>query len=146
MVLVAIFYPHVRFYLQIDSRSLIRSCQNPDNHSITDFVSFYHLPSTAMKLTPHQIIDAAYLFYYATTSVPSCADLPKPGESNPANDPGTPANQISVDREPNWTQESPEDRAILKTRLIALIGDALVMAQKVCPRIATLLKLDCCIC
>ncbi|KAG0144600.1 hypothetical protein CROQUDRAFT_47084 [Cronartium quercuum f. sp. fusiforme G11] len=104
--------------------------ENTEDGSITDFVSFYHLPSTAMKLTPHQTIDAAYLFYYATTSVPSCANLPKPGESDAANDPTLPANQLSTDQEPNWTQETPEERLILKKRLIALIGDALVMAQR----------------
>lgn len=79
-----------------------------------------------MKQTPHQTIDAAYLFYYATTSVPSCANLPTPNELE-----ATPNNQLSIEREPNWSQESPEERLILKKRLIALIGDALIMAQRV---------------
>ncbi|KAH9824261.1 Myristoyl-CoA:protein N-myristoyltransferase, N-terminal domain-containing protein [Melampsora americana] len=96
--------------------------ENPENHTITDFVSFYHLPSTAMNSTPHQTIDAAYLFYYATTSVPSCANLFQSEESE------NQSNQL--EKEPNWMEESAEDRLILKKRLITLIGDALIMAQQ----------------
>lgn len=96
--------------------------ENPENHTITDFVSFYHLPSTAMNSTPHQTIDAAYLFYYATTSVPSCSNLFTSEESEDQ------TNQL--EKEPNWTEESAEDRLVLKKRLITLIGDALIMAQK----------------
>ncbi|KAG8895163.1 glycylpeptide N-tetradecanoyltransferase, partial [Tulasnella sp. 408] len=39
--------------------------ENPE-HQITDFFSFYSLPSTIMKSTKHSLLEAAYLFYYAT--------------------------------------------------------------------------------
>ncbi|KAG9102973.1 glycylpeptide N-tetradecanoyltransferase [Ceratobasidium sp. 370] len=40
--------------------------QNPETNAITDFFSFYSLPSTITKSTKHEVVDAAYLFYYAT--------------------------------------------------------------------------------
>lgn len=87
---------------------------------ITDLFSFYSLPSTATKVTPKTLINAAYLFYYATTACPSCADL---GDGSAA----TPVT--------HWQEETPEQRQVLKERLDALIGDALIMAQKVCMHI-----------
>ncbi|KAM0749018.1 N-myristoyl transferase [Meredithblackwellia eburnea MCA 4105] len=49
--------------------------EDPTTHRITDFFSFYSLPSTAVKVTPHTTINAAYLYYYATNVAPSCSDL-----------------------------------------------------------------------
>ncbi|KAA1106386.1 glycylpeptide N-tetradecanoyltransferase [Puccinia graminis f. sp. tritici] len=101
--------------------------ENPTTHLITDLVSFYHLPSTAMKCTPHQTIDAAYLFYYATTAAPSCAHLGQPAQAQEE------PSQVVVTEpteQPNWSGETPEARQILKKRLISLIGDALTMAQQ----------------
>lgn len=83
---------------------------------ITDLFSFYSLPSTATKVQPKTLINAAYLFYYATTACPSCADL---GDGSVA---------VPVT---NWAEELPEQRQALKDRLNLLIGDALVLAQKV---------------
>lgn len=40
--------------------------ENPDTHKITDFISFYSLPSTVMASTKHSLLKAAYLFYYGT--------------------------------------------------------------------------------
>lgn len=40
--------------------------QNPKTHKITDFFSFYSLPSTIMNHEKHNILNAAYLYYYAT--------------------------------------------------------------------------------
>ena len=40
--------------------------QDPETHAITDFFSFYALPSTIMKSTKHSLLEAAYLFYYAS--------------------------------------------------------------------------------
>lgn len=77
--------------------------------------SYYSLPSTAMKTTPPSLINAAYLFYYATTSCPSCSNL---GDGSVA----TPVT--------NWKDESPEERAILKHRLLILISEALVLASQ----------------
>jgi len=40
--------------------------ENPQTHEITDFFSFYSLPSTIMNHEKHKLLEAAYLFYYAT--------------------------------------------------------------------------------
>lgn len=93
-----------------------RFSQDPETHRITDCFSFYSLPSTAVKVKPLTHIKAAYLFYYATTACPSCSDL---GD-------GSIATPVS-----NWKEETEEERAVLKARLNALIGDALVLANNV---------------
>jgi hypothetical protein len=41
--------------------------EDPETHQITDFFSFYSLPSTVIGNQKHPILEAAYLFYYATT-------------------------------------------------------------------------------
>lgn len=98
--------------------------ENPSTHLITDFVSFYHLPSTAMKCDPPQTIDAAYLFYYATTAAPSCAYLNQPLDESEGSRPTT------LFEPPSWSRETAEERLCLKKRLISLIGDALTVAQR----------------
>ncbi|EGN93299.1 hypothetical protein SERLA73DRAFT_189863, partial [Serpula lacrymans var. lacrymans S7.3] len=40
--------------------------ENPQTHKITDFFSFYSLPSTIINNQKHGVLEAAYLFYYAT--------------------------------------------------------------------------------
>lgn len=40
--------------------------ENPQTKRITDFFSFYTLPSTIIGNTKHGTLEAAYLFYYAT--------------------------------------------------------------------------------
>lgn len=40
--------------------------KHPETHKITDFFSFYSLPSTIIKNPDHKVLEAAYLFYYAT--------------------------------------------------------------------------------
>lgn len=40
--------------------------QEPFTHRITDFFSFYSLPSTIINNPKHNLLEAAYLFYYAT--------------------------------------------------------------------------------
>jgi glycylpeptide N-tetradecanoyltransferase len=40
--------------------------QEPSTGRITDFFSFYSLPSTIINNPKHDILEAAYLFYYAT--------------------------------------------------------------------------------
>ncbi|KAF8321633.1 N-myristoyl transferase [Clavulina sp. PMI_390] len=40
--------------------------ENPVTHKITDFFTFYFLPSQVVKSTPKVLLEAAYLFYYAT--------------------------------------------------------------------------------
>ncbi|KEP52126.1 glycylpeptide N-tetradecanoyltransferase [Rhizoctonia solani 123E] len=40
--------------------------ENPETKAITDFFSFYSLPSTITNSATGEVVDAAYLFYYAT--------------------------------------------------------------------------------
>ncbi|EIW85083.1 N-myristoyl transferase [Coniophora puteana RWD-64-598 SS2] len=40
--------------------------EDPETHKITDFFSFYSLPSTIIGNTKHNLLEAAYLFYYAS--------------------------------------------------------------------------------
>ena len=65
---------------------------------ITDFFSFYSLPSTVIGNTTYPILEAAYLYYYAS-------DVGLKGEGE-------------------------EQDEALKKRLMALVGDALVIANE----------------
>ena len=40
--------------------------QDPQTQKITDFFSFYSLPSTIIQHDKHKLLEAAYLFYYAS--------------------------------------------------------------------------------
>ncbi|KAG6857120.1 hypothetical protein H0H87_009250 [Tephrocybe sp. NHM501043] len=40
--------------------------EDPTMHRITDFVSFYSLPSTVINNAKYPVLEAAYLYYYAT--------------------------------------------------------------------------------
>jgi len=40
--------------------------ENPETHKITDFFSYYSLPSTVINHPKHNMLEAAYLFYYAS--------------------------------------------------------------------------------
>jgi len=40
--------------------------EDPETHQITDFFTFYSLPSTVIGNAQHDVIKAAYLFYYAS--------------------------------------------------------------------------------
>ncbi|KAI9441266.1 N-myristoyl transferase [Lactarius indigo] len=40
--------------------------ENPETHAITDFFSFYTLPSTIVAHPRHSLLQAAYLYYYAS--------------------------------------------------------------------------------
>jgi glycylpeptide N-tetradecanoyltransferase len=71
--------------------------EDPDTHKVTDFFSFYSLESTIIGHKTHDLINAAYLFYYATETAFA-------GDTNS-----------------------------LKTRLNALMKDALILAKKVGP-------------
>lgn len=46
--------------------TIVISTQNRKTHKITDYFSFYSLPSTIIKHPKHNLLNAAYLFYYAT--------------------------------------------------------------------------------
>ncbi|GAA5888023.1 hypothetical protein JCM16303_000183 [Sporobolomyces ruberrimus] len=89
--------------------------EDPETHRITDLFSLYSLPSTAVKSSPLQTVNAAYLFYYATDCTPSTSDL---GD-------GSTATKVV-----NWKDESEEEKAQLKKRLNTLVGDAMICSQK----------------
>ncbi|POY74347.1 GNAT family acetyltransferase [Rhodotorula taiwanensis] len=89
--------------------------EDPTTHRITDVFSFYALPSTALKSQPISNVNAAYLYYYATTAAPSCADL---GDGSVA---------VPVT---NWKDETPGERKALGDRLKVLMADALVIAAR----------------
>lgn len=40
--------------------------EDPETHKITDYFSFYNLPSTILNSPRHALLDAAYLFYYGS--------------------------------------------------------------------------------
>lgn len=40
--------------------------EDPDTHKITDFFSFYSLPSTIINNPKHSLLEAGYLYYYAS--------------------------------------------------------------------------------
>ncbi|KAG6868723.1 hypothetical protein C0993_011661 [Termitomyces sp. T159_Od127] len=71
--------------------------EDPDTHRITDFFSFYSLPSTVINNVRFPVLEAAYLFYYATETA---------------------------------FADGAEENGSLKKRLEAVIGDALVVANK----------------
>lgn len=87
------------------SHSANSCAQDPSTHTITDFISFYSLPSLIMKHPTHKSLNTAYAFYYASDAVP---------ESTHA------------------ARDSPEDKARLGVRLNALMKDALIVAKQVC--------------
>ena len=43
--------------------------ENPDTKEITDFFSFYHLPSSILKHEVHKTLYVAYSYYNVATSV-----------------------------------------------------------------------------
>ena len=50
-----------------DLDALMNFCsKNSDTGKITDFFSFYSLPSTVINNSTYPILEAAYLYYYAT--------------------------------------------------------------------------------
>ncbi|KIY72059.1 N-myristoyl transferase [Cylindrobasidium torrendii FP15055 ss-10] len=42
--------------------------EDPETHKITDFFSFYSLPSTVIGNTEYPVLEAAYLYYYASSA------------------------------------------------------------------------------
>ena len=83
--------------------------KDPTTHLVTDLMSFYALPSSIMKHKTHTLLNAAYLFYYASDVIFS------PGGSS----------------DDAATHEA-KAKSRLAERLNGLVGDILVVAQKVC--------------
>lgn len=80
--------------------------QDPVTHEITDMVSFYSLPSTIMQHPKYDVLNAAYMFYYATDCIFSA------GGSADAKD------------------HDAKEQAKLSERLNLLVRDLLIMAKK----------------
>nr|ASF90212.1 hypothetical protein SPAR04175 [Bartheletia paradoxa] len=91
--------------------------EDPNTHAITDFVSFYSLPSTVMRNPKHNSLKAAYAFLYAS-------DVVFPPRSSTSNI------EEEVDFLPSWHEESDVARSALKRRLKELFEDAMVVAKK----------------
>jgi glycylpeptide N-tetradecanoyltransferase len=45
--------------------------ENESNHEITDFLSFYHLPSSILKHEVHKVLKVAYSYYNVSNTVSS---------------------------------------------------------------------------
>ncbi|WWD18827.1 glycylpeptide N-tetradecanoyltransferase [Kwoniella shandongensis] len=80
--------------------------EDPVTHLITDLVSFYSLPSTIMKHPKHNLLNAAYLFYYASDVLFSAG-----GSSDDA------------------ATHDAKSKQKLGERLNALVNDVMVIAQ-----------------
>ena len=84
--------------------------QDPTTHLVTDFISFYSLPSSIMQSPKYDTLQAAYLFYYASDAVFSPS-----GSSD------------------DVQRHETKAKGKLSERLNALSQDMLSVAQTVCP-------------
>ncbi|KAF8949877.1 glycylpeptide N-tetradecanoyltransferase, partial [Entomortierella lignicola] len=80
---------------------------NPESKEITDFFSFYSLPSTVINNPTHSTLNAAYSFYYAVQ---------------------TPDEELEKIAEKNERQAARE--SAIKERLVGLMQDALILARR----------------
>ncbi|KAJ1677127.1 glycylpeptide N-tetradecanoyltransferase [Spiromyces aspiralis] len=89
-------------------------------NKLTDFVSFYSLPSSVLKSkgsSDSSQIKAAYLFYYATNPEPEVELTDKDVASS----------EGSTKKKKTLIKE--RQIALVKQRLVALVGDALIKAR-----------------
>ncbi|KIR96900.1 glycylpeptide N-tetradecanoyltransferase [Cryptococcus deuterogattii 2001/935-1] len=100
--------------------------EDPTTHRITDLISFYALPSTIMKHPKHNLLNAAYMFYYATDVVFS------PSSSSAHSDADVNAGESSV-AAVGTGGEDAKTKKKLETRLNALTADLLVIAKQFGP-------------
>ncbi|KAL4399624.1 glycylpeptide N-tetradecanoyltransferase [Malassezia pachydermatis] len=113
---------------------------------ITDFFSFYSLPSSVLNHREYETLEAAYLFYYATesafaSSLPPASDEHGPSPNERAMAEGLAAWQRTTcsrldsseaaDEEgvPTWSSEPRAVKERLQARLRALMQDMLVLAN-----------------
>ncbi|KAJ9119010.1 hypothetical protein QFC22_003499 [Naganishia vaughanmartiniae] len=82
--------------------------EDPTTHAITDFISFYSLPSLIMKHPTHKSLETAYAFYYATDVI----GFPKEEAGNGSG------------------RDTEADKEVLARRLNALMRDCLIVAKK----------------
>ncbi|WFD28895.1 glycylpeptide N-tetradecanoyltransferase [Malassezia nana] len=114
---------------------------------LTDVVSFYSLPSSVLNHETHDMLRAAYLFYYASDAVweeplPSgpVSTGPSPWDSAIAAGQApwqcthcsrlTPAEAADERDVVPWHKESAAQKSALQARLQQLMGDVLVLAQQ----------------
>lgn len=83
--------------------------EDPETHKITDFFSFYSLPSTIISPPGHGVLEAAYMYYYATDAAF------QPGVEG--------AGAVALKGHANRADDK------LRERLHALVGDALIVAN-----------------
>lgn len=83
--------------------------QDPTTGKITDFISFYSLPSLIMKHPTHKSLETAYAFYYATDVI----GFPSAEAGNGSG------------------RDSAEEKEVLGQRLNALMKDCLIVAKQV---------------
>lgn len=108
-----------------------------NNGKITDMISFYSLPSSILDSDKHQILEAAYLFYYATdaafeTASTGTAAANATSSASSSNLHKTHLSSVEQEDEQNitnWSQESKESKAKLKQRLNELVHDMLILAR-----------------
>merc|ERR1719183_3123518 len=55
-------------YFFLPRHNVIYSYVVEDAHTITDFISFYNLPSSILKNPEHKMLNAAYSYYNVTTT------------------------------------------------------------------------------
>jgi hypothetical protein len=97
--------------------------QDPTTGRITDLVSFYSLPSSIMKHAKHDVLNAAYMFYYAT-------DAAFEEGYTYAGEEAEPGPSTSGSRNGKGSAGAHE-RARLGERLNGLVGDMMVVAKNV---------------
>ncbi|KAF9091754.1 Glycylpeptide N-tetradecanoyltransferase 2 [Mortierella sp. AM989] len=81
--------------------------ENPESKEITDFFSFYSLPSTVINNPTHSTLNAAYSFYYAVQT------------------PDEELNKVADKAERQIARD-----AAIKERLVGLMQDALILARQ----------------
>lgn len=134
--------------------------QDPTTHAITDMFSFYSLPSSILNNPKHSVLNAAYLFYYATDTAfddsPSFQRGSSSGRSGSASSSAstsgaaasasaegleewqtsgiTGLNEQELRDEEGvvtWDEESDEVKSRIKQRLNKLMEDLLILARDV---------------
>ena len=114
---------------------------------ITDFVSYYSLPSSVLNHDVHDTLSAAYLFYYATEAAFEAPLAPRdtPAALSPYERAAaegrapwertacsrlSPAEAADERDVAPWHTERAAQKSALKARLQQLIGDVLVLAKQ----------------
>lgn len=102
--------------------------ENPQTSQVTDMFSFYSLPSSVLDSDKHKILEAGYLFYYATDVIFSHSHEGSTRlKTHTVLTEGEQEDEVGVT---NWADESPETKAKLKARLNELMHDMLILAKR----------------